>query len=71
MIRRLMKLVNDGNLSSDEIAIYLTQKDYDGNSKVRKLNLSEYEKVANWEKDSFKQGITETDEQKVINLKRK
>ncbi len=71
MIRRLMKLVNDGNLSSDEIAIYLTQKDYDGNSKVRKLNLSEYEKVANWEKDSFNQGITETDEQKVISLKRK
>lgn len=71
MIRRLMKLIDAGTLSSDEIAIYLTQKDYDGNSKVRKLNMSEYEKIASWKKDSFKQGITETEEQKVINLKRK
>lgn len=71
MIRRLIKLIDAGNLSSDKIAIYLTQKDYDGNSNVRKLNMNEFEKVASWTKDSFSQVSQETDEQKVINLKRK
>ncbi|PYG89927.1 AAA ATPase-like protein [Ruminiclostridium sufflavum DSM 19573] len=71
LIRRLVKFIDEGALSSDEIAIYLTEKDYDGNSKVRKLNMNEYEKIASWTKDAFSKGKSEADEQKVISLKKK
>lgn len=71
MIRRLIKLIDAGTLSNDDIAIYLTEKDYNGNNKIRKLNMNEFEKVASWTKDSFLQGSLETDEQKVISIKRK
>lgn len=70
LIRRMMKLMDNGTLSNDDIAIYLTGKDYDGTSKVRKLNMNEYEKVAAWTKDSFKQVSPDSDGQKVISLKR-
>lgn len=63
LFRRLQTLVADELVKPDECALYFVERNEAGSSELRRLELNEFGKIANWPKHFFGDAIGETERQ--------
>lgn len=63
LFRRLQTLIADEKVKTSECALYFVDRDEAGSSELRRLELNEFGKVANWPKQFFGDAIGETERQ--------
>lgn len=63
LFRRLQTLVADERVKPEECALYFVDRDEAGSSELRRLELNEFGKIANWPKQFFGDAIGETERQ--------
>ena len=63
IFRRLQFLVADRRISPDRCRLYFVERDIDGRSSLRGLDLDAYGRVSNWPKHFFGDAVGETERQ--------